>query len=286
METISVIITSFNQMALLREAVESVLAQNRRPDEIIICDDASTDGSPELIRDYQHRHPNLIKGILHSTNRKIAKNRNSGIHAATGSLLAWLDGDDTYLPGKLKQEEALLATNPKAGFCYSQVTTLVAATNESYPRYARAPEGDIFEQVIFMLGHAPRNPLVRKSALDRCGLFNENLELYEDFDLMLRLAHQWPCRYCPQPGMIYRVHSAGLHKSAVPRHQENILRLKENILSLLHDRPEPLRHRAAAFFIDKSNHIGRTPDPSTSARPLGAVSRLKQLWNRLTDGSD
>lgn len=282
MERISVIITSFEQKDLLRQALDSVLAQSRPADEIIVCDDASTDGSPELIKSYQARHPQLIRAMLHQNNTKIARNRNSGLRAATGSLIAWLDGDDIYLPEKLAQEEALLAASPAAGFCYSQVTTWLAANNESYPRYDQPPEGDIFAEVIFMLGHAPRNPLVRKSALERCGLFNEEMELYEDFDLMVRLARLFPCRYCPQPGMIYRVHGGGLHKSAVRRHQENILRLRENILRLLQDRPEPERRRAAAFFTEKSHAIGAAAAPSAPARPAGAATRIKRLWQRLT----
>ena len=75
MSKISVIITSYNQKVLLKEAIDSVLRQSYLPFEIIVCDDFSKDGSRDLIRSYELNYPNLVKGIFQKMNLGISKKR-------------------------------------------------------------------------------------------------------------------------------------------------------------------------------------------------------------------
>ena len=98
MSDISVIICSYNQSVILREAIDSVINQTLPASEIIVCDDASTDGSQELIRSLEIQSGGLIRGIFQERNVGVAANRNTGLKAATGELVTWLDGDDIFLP--------------------------------------------------------------------------------------------------------------------------------------------------------------------------------------------
>ena len=75
---ISVVVLSFNQKKMLEQAIESVLNQTCSPHEIIVCDDASTDGSVDLIKAYEKKYPGWIRGIFQPANLGISKNRNSG----------------------------------------------------------------------------------------------------------------------------------------------------------------------------------------------------------------
>ena len=111
---ISVFITSYNQKALLAEAVESVLQQTELPLEIIISDDASSDGSAELIRELETKHKNLIRGFVHQENVGIPRNKSYAIQQARGDWVAGLDGDDRFLPEKIERSRKTHEEFPEA----------------------------------------------------------------------------------------------------------------------------------------------------------------------------
>lgn len=233
MDKLSVIITSYNQKEDLEQALKSVRAQTLSPHEILVCDDASTDDSRDLIFEYASLYPDQVKPVLHETNVGISRNRNDGLGHVTGDYVTWLDGDDVFKPTKLEQEMRLLRENPEARWAYSQVEVVHVDEGRRHDRYAELHHGDVFGKVVFMLGQAPRNPLVSCEALEAVGQFDTSLELYEDFDLMLRLAKRFHCASSRIHGMQYRVHSGGIHQSDYGRHFVNIQRLYQNLITLL-----------------------------------------------------
>lgn len=94
--TISVIIPSYNQKEFLAEAIESVLFQSVKPDEIIVIDDGSTDGSLALARKYPVK-------VISQVNKGLSSARNTGIMNATGDYILPLDADDLLLPDAIKK---------------------------------------------------------------------------------------------------------------------------------------------------------------------------------------
>jgi glycosyltransferase involved in cell wall biosynthesis len=100
---VSVIIPVFNGERYLAEAIKSVLVQTSPPAEIIVVDDGSTDGSGEIVRRFS---PSVR--YLRQTNQGPATARNVGVNAAQGEMLAFLDADDLWLPGKLAKQSAML----------------------------------------------------------------------------------------------------------------------------------------------------------------------------------
>jgi len=255
MKKVSVIITSYNQKEYLKEAIESVLNQTDRPFEIIVCDDASGDGSRDLIRDYGEKYPGLVKGILHKENLGISKNRNSGMRAVQGDLVTWLDGDDIFRLRKLELELERFDSDPDVKWVYSQVIEIDLENNIICGRYRDFFKGMIFENVISMLGCAPRNPLVDFRALKKVGFFRENMELYEDFDLCLRLAKFYKCSYCREPLVEYRIHSGGLHKAMADKHIVNFQKLHDNLAKLLEHEPEKTKHRLERRFLRRQRTL-------------------------------
>ncbi len=224
---ISVIITSYNQVDLLKEAIDSVLFQSLKPYELIICDDASSDASLELINSYQREYPNLIKGYSHAKNIGISRNRNFGLKLSTGDYVTWLDGDDVFRYCKLKQEIDAINKNGDVKWAYSQVLEVNYDAMRFLLRYTEPNEGRIFNHVVKNLGTAPKNPLVDRTIFDQIGSFDSSLGMYEDFDFSLRLAANYKCKYCPIPGMEYRINTIGL-SSANPRtHMENLNKIIE-----------------------------------------------------------
>ncbi len=94
--SVSVVVTTYNQARYIAETIESVLAQTHAPREIIVVDDGSTDETPSITARFGDRIT-----CIRQKNQGIAGSRNAGIRRASGELIAFLDGDDLWEPGKL-----------------------------------------------------------------------------------------------------------------------------------------------------------------------------------------
>lgn len=221
---ISVCVTSYNQSRYLKEAVESVLAQTFKPRQIIIVDDGSSDGSQNLIARFQSSHPNWIVAIHHTQNAGIAQARTDALRAVSGDHVTFLDGDDRFLPAKLEKEARLLSLTPDAQLAFSNVYYI----NEQGMRTGvwaegvKPPQGDIFCQTFardFPKGNLFRSELVNYNAWRQVGFYDPNLrDLYEDFDMRIRLTGRLSGVYCDEPLSEYRRHSAGLSQVELSRH--------------------------------------------------------------------
>ena len=126
--TISVIIPCYNRQRSLRQALDSVLSQTHKPDEIIVIDDGSTDGSVEVAKSYGSKVQ-----VIQQPNAGAAKARNRGIASATGDWIAFLDSDDIWRTEKLKRQIEAMQSNPHAGviFCDTQTTSGEEVINPS-----------------------------------------------------------------------------------------------------------------------------------------------------------
>src|SRR5262245_34703489 len=98
---ISTVIILYNLENYIGDAIQSVLTQSRQPDEIIVVDDCNTDGSTDIVAKYRHR----IIYIKQEKNIGALRNSLSGLKAATGEIVAFLDGDDVWMPEKLEAIE-------------------------------------------------------------------------------------------------------------------------------------------------------------------------------------
>ena len=135
---VSIIIPVYNAQKYLEETLQSVLAQTFQDFEIILIDDGSTDGTPEIIEKYSDRTI-----CLKNDHRGPASSRNLGLEAARGSLIAFLDADDLWLPTKLEKQVAIMLAQPQFGlitcdasmFCESGVI----ATSSPDVRAATSP---------------------------------------------------------------------------------------------------------------------------------------------------
>ena len=108
---LSVVIPTWNRAGLVVEAVESALGQEGGDLEVIVVDDGSTDGTAEVI---EQRFGKAVKLLRMATRSGVGAARNEGVSQATGDLLAFLDSDDLWLPGKLKAELDILERFPGA----------------------------------------------------------------------------------------------------------------------------------------------------------------------------
>lgn len=111
---VTVAVVSYQQKELLRAALDSALAQvTDFPFEVLVCDDASTDGTREMLREYAARHPHGLRIVLHERNLGAYRNYVDLHNRARGEYVAHLDGDDLFLPGKLQRQVDFMDAHPE-----------------------------------------------------------------------------------------------------------------------------------------------------------------------------
>lgn len=193
--TISVVIPVYNGAYLIGTAIDSVLAQTRRPEEIIVVNDGSTDETLHALLPYRHAIT-----VITTTNRGVASARNAGIRAARGEWIAFLDADDVWDPDKLECQFSMLAMYPQVGFCfcdYRYYDPDRRITSNHFARFAaRAPINYDAPTVVDPYAALLKENLVgttsgvvlRRSVLDQTGLFDTAYRQAEDYDLWLRCA--------------------------------------------------------------------------------------------------
>lgn len=116
---LSVALCTFNGERFLPEQLASIRAQDRLPDELVACDDGSTDRTVELLRAFAAESPFRVRVEVNPTRLGSSDNFARAVSLCTGSLIALCDQDDVWRPAKLGTLEAALAADPGAGFAFS-----------------------------------------------------------------------------------------------------------------------------------------------------------------------
>jgi glycosyltransferase involved in cell wall biosynthesis len=188
MPKISVIIPTHNRLAMVKEAVESVLAQDVEDLELIIVDDGSTDDTAEEMIRYGGR----VKLLLLAENKGVSAARNRGIHEARGKYIAFLDSDDLWVKGKLKIQTAFLDDNPQYPLCYTDEIWIRKGKRVNPMLKHAKYSGWIFEQCLPLCIISPSSAMMRKTLFSKVGLFDEALPVCEDYDFWLRVSSRFP----------------------------------------------------------------------------------------------
>jgi glycosyltransferase involved in cell wall biosynthesis len=184
---LAVVVPTFNRAASVQRAIASVLRCPRADIELIVVDDGSTDQTPQVLARLRDPRLRAIR-IARSGNANVA--RNAGIAASSAPLLAFLDSDDEFLPGRCERLIAFFAREPEV---HAVLDSFVVG-GSAEPRFARQPESRPSGETLTRLLVSHTIPLtnsaiaVRRAALDAVGRFDETLGRHQDRDLLLRLA--------------------------------------------------------------------------------------------------
>ncbi|MEP2773425.1 MAG: glycosyltransferase [Fulvivirga sp.] len=200
---VSVICLCHNHAKYITSCIESVLGQTYKPIEIIIVDDASTDGSKEIIADLIDTHPE-IKSIDITNNVGNCKAFNKGLAIAKGEYIVDLATDDLFYSERIEKQIALFQRLPKD---YGVVHTNAIFLNDQdlvirdHKNYLQSkgmldqmPEGDVYEMIISKFFVSGPTMLVKRQVFDDLGGYDELLT-YEDFDFWVRSARKWKYAY-------------------------------------------------------------------------------------------
>jgi glycosyltransferase involved in cell wall biosynthesis len=196
---VSVIIPTYNRAGCLREAVDSVLSQEFRGFELIVVDDGSTDETPQLLREYGDS-----LRVLRQENRGVSAARNAGIASGRGGLIAFLDSDDIWLPGKLACQVDFFRQNPELLICQTEELWVKNGRRVNPGQRHRKRGGMIFEPSLALCLVSPSAVMLRRELFDRVGFFAEHLPACEDYDMWLRVSCRFPVGLIETPLIVKR----------------------------------------------------------------------------------
>ena len=226
---VSVIIPTFNRGYIITDAIASVAAQSYRDYELLVVDDGSTDDTADVV---QRLHCSELSYIRHETNRGCSAAYNSGLSAASGSLVAFLDSDDLWHPRYLDELVGLLDRHPEvdAVFCDAEIEN-GGARIASLTRFLTPCFADLLNDPIgaggyllsrnefyrYMLQRFPIKPsacVFRKSLYTDLGGFDDNWPSGTDYDLFVRYARSARFAYLDRLLVVGRIQQDSTHVNA------------------------------------------------------------------------
>lgn len=220
---VSIITPSYNQAPFLEATIRSVLEQDYPQIEYIIIDGGSTDGSVEIIQRYADR----LAGWVSEKDRGQTDAINKGFARARGDVLAWINSDDTYNPGAVREAVEYLNAHPEAGMVYGDASyidengRIIGRFPAAQTDYAKLRRGYV---------HVPQQSAFFKGDLWRkVGPLDDSFYFAMDYDLWVRLAANAPLHYYPRLWANFRLHSGAKTIAADDRCWPEMLRVHRRL---------------------------------------------------------
>jgi glycosyltransferase involved in cell wall biosynthesis len=222
---VCVVVPILNEARFLRESMDSLMAQEYQPLEVVVYDGGSTDGSLDILRTY----PVEIV-VERGLGQMAAINR--GWRRTSAEFVTWWAGDDVYYPGAIRRLAIELQAHPGACLVHGDIDVI----DEGGAVIGHVAPGDIQlpELVDFNLNIMVQSTLFRRTSLERSGMLDERRRLAADWDLYLRLAQYYPTRYVPFTAATRRMHSDSEDSQDV----EGVLKAVVDVMDCFFRRPD------------------------------------------------
>jgi glycosyltransferase involved in cell wall biosynthesis len=207
-------IISFNNDAYIGECIESCLAQNYHNVEIVVADDASTDRSPDIIREYVERYPNKIRAVLSSTNAGVAPNFNHAVKAAKGAWFKTIAGDDVLMPNCIDlYMREVIEHDIQTGILFGRMTSfgvsLSAEEVSVVPAFFGLTDAQRLESLALMNTLLAPTAFFRLSTLQALGMANDRYPFLDDYPLWINAVKMGVYLHCVDAVTVkYRVHES------------------------------------------------------------------------------
>ena len=240
---LSVLMPVFNSEQFVAEAIESIMNQTFKDFEFLILDDASTDKSFEIIKDFEKRD-SRIKVYQNEKNLGVVASRNKLLNLAKGKYIVWLDSDDIAIENRFEKQMNFLEEHPGIGM----VGANAAIINEFGNKIREwSFETDPQKLKIELFFHSPflsSSVMIRKSCLPQ-NCYDSRFPVAEDFDLYSKIAEQYEIANIREFLVKYRINSKGLSKNnsekmeklsvqVIKEHAERLgIKLEENTIKNL-----------------------------------------------------
>lgn len=273
---VSVIIPSYNRSATIARAIQSVQEQTHRDLEIIVVDDGSKDDSRAILEGFSARDPR-VRCIFHEKNRGAQAARNTGIHAARGEWIAFLDSDDYYYSHSLESRLRIIVRE-QVQVVHSECD-VIRDDGVKKPLEVPPLRGDLYLELLKKPFTVFAGILVEKAALERIGFLDERVSAFQEWDTSIHLARYFHFGFEPRSTFAYdrrgkssisknKLLDAQGYEQVINNHKGEILRylgprgLRKHYLSLVsryeaaHDEQNRSRcSRLATFWGQHIFHV-------------------------------
>lgn len=204
MPKVSIITVSYNSAKTIEDAIKSVLSQTYPDIEYIIVDGGSTDGTLEIIGKYRDE----ISKFVSEPDKGIYDAMNKGIKLAAGEIVGILNSDDFYADENAVKKVVKTMEKEKADVCWGDLVYVLKIDFNKVVRFWKSSE---YETGKFKIGWHPPHPtfFVKKHVYDKYGLFNLNLKIAADYELMLRFLEKYRVKSCYIPEILVKMRTGG-----------------------------------------------------------------------------
>lgn len=204
----------YNGQRYIREALDSIFAQNYRPIEVIVVDDGSTDETAAIAQSYTEVR------YIYQTNQGVATARNAGVRAARGEFLAFLDADDVWAPNKLERQVEYLRRHPHVGYVIAKMRPFLEPGTNRPPW---VPETYLSTDIP---AYSACALLVRKSVFEDVGFFDTSYRYSDDSDWFFQANDAGiPMAILPETLLYRRIHDANITNSNTKTMSSEMLRV-------------------------------------------------------------
>jgi glycosyltransferase involved in cell wall biosynthesis len=280
--------STYNHEEFITKAINGFLMQKTDfPFEILIHDDASTDGTAQIVRTYQARHPNLIRVILQSENQfSQGKRPRQLLHALSrGKYIALCEGDDYWIdPLKLQKQVNFLEMHPECSICCHKVMKYSECKKSNFGTFPPIDEDRIFTRYDFY----------KQNMMHTCTLLFKNLPMNDylkkisnvkigDWALQAYLVQHGDIGYINEVMSVYRFHAGGIWNATDPiinriRKAETI-EIVQKALNLEHE--ILINQRLLNYYIQFVNHFYRIKDQTNTKQYLRKCFEHKRNFSLL-----
>ena len=297
---VSIICTGFNHEDYIVQALNSVLAQNYPKLELILVDNGSKDKTKEIMEkwSFDNRRKIPVKIIFRLDSLPYCASFNEAFRLSKGKYFIDLSGDDALLPGHIKHSVITLENNPDAVLCFSDAYLKKpgAQLKTFYQRDHKGElsdpviQGDVYEKMVSKHIILSVTMVVRSDSFKSMGMYDESLS-YEDFDIMVRMARDYPLVFSDHIGVVKNIHSSSLSAGqyraknsiilpstlkvcqkikAMNRNKDEDYALKERVMYELKHALFSANFEVAEGFLDLAKNLGAS----------GMKFWLFKLWGR------
>lgn len=214
---VSICVMAYNHRAYIAECLDSCLAQTYKNIEIVVVDDASSDGTGQIVAEYAAKYPQIIRATLLEKNVGISRNTNLTVSKARGEFIAWIGSDDRMHPERVAMQIDFLQRNPDHVAVFSHVRVIDGSSQV----VEKSAIGDFFNAEVadlrwrLLAGNCLNSPscMLRSTdlrAVSPTGVYSPLIKYVQDYDLWIRLLGQGEMGIIPENLTDYRVHGKNI----------------------------------------------------------------------------
>lgn len=270
---VSAVMATYNNADFIVEAIESVLTQDYRNLELIIVDDGSTDGTPDILAAYAE-DPRVTMIRQENQGQTVAKN--AGLARSRGKYVAFCDSDDYWLPGKIGKQVEVAETSPSIGLVYGRARWIDSKGNELTALKMKPFQGRVTAQLLIRNFVTFCTAMVRREAFDSIGGFDERLRMSIDYDAWLKISLRYDFRFVDEPVACYRIWEGQMSHNMETR-IENFMKLLDRFFEEHPDAVSGLEKRQCLGYT----HVTRGGYRQKTDRPwlaLGDYLKAAAYW--------